>query len=437
MRIVCNGASSPTGTGGQAHGQSGNAMVVALLILLMLTTAGVAYIAVTKSEKQIAGNSMVAAQALYSAEAGITEGLHRMSFPAESANYIGPSGAPYAGWGVYIVMAPGRSALDPDGPALETDGLDNNANALVDEAGERYPEVLTKQTVNASALRYPYVRVEFKTQGGQLVRFGDADNNPVTPPTENLTKGAPVLRINARGRRGNADKTLEAEAVRFPLVLVESAVWAGNYLMFNGNAFFVDGHDHVATAPYDTVPGAAATPGVLTAGPAGDAPLRSNQADNVSGSGGDASVEQSGFTYDFNAIWSQLSTMADYSFSGDVTFENFTPTYGTVSDPKVTVVDGSLDCGGTWTGAGILVVNGNLAMGGGSQFKGIVIVLGDASISGGGPGDLAHIIGGLIFQGTVVGGSKVGGAATVYYSSQAVNAAQTLNRYTLSWWRER
>lgn len=437
MSIVKTGAARPAGSGVRGHGESGNVMVVALLVLLVLTTAGVAYVAVTKSEKQIASNTMTATQALYAAEAGITEGLHRMSFPAESANYIGPPGQPVAGWGRYIVIAPNRSALDPDGPALEKDGLDNNGNILADEPGERYPEVLTKQTVDASALRYPYVRVEYKVQGTKLLRFGDADNNPATPPTENLTKGAPVLRITARGLQGTADKMLEAEAVRFPLVQVESAIWAGGPLAFNGNAFYVDGHDHAATIPYDTIPGATPTPGVLTLGPTTDAPLAQNQEDNVSGTGGDGSVQQSTFTYDFNAVWNQLSAMADYSFSGNQNFSSATPAYGSLNVPKITAVNGNLACGGTWKGGGILIVNGNLSMGGGSQFKGIVVVLGDVAIAGGGPADLAHIMGGLIYQGTLIANGSVGGAAYVYYSSQAINAAQTLARYTLAWWRER
>jgi len=418
-------------------GQAGNAMIVALLILLVLTTAGVAYVAVTKSEKQIAGNTMIATQALYAAEAGITEGLHRMSFPAESTNYIGPAGNPVAGWGRYIVIANGASALDPNGPALEHDGMDNNENGLVDEAGERYPEVLTRQVVNASAVPYPYVRVEYKTQGGQLVRFGDSDFNPTTPPVENLVKGAPVLRITARGRRGNADKTLEAEAVRFPLVQAEAPVWAGGPLTVNGNALFIDGHDHAAAAPYDTITGASTTNAILTEGPVADAPLTSNQLDNVTGTGGDGSVSQSTFSYDFNQLWTQINGMADYNFSGAQSFTSATTSYGTLTDPKVTAVNGNLSCGGTWSGAGVLIVNGNLTMGGGSQFEGVVICLGDIAIAGGGPADVAHIIGGLIYQGTVVNASSIGGSASIFYSSQAINAAQLCARYTLSWWRER
>jgi len=412
-------------------------MVVALLVLLLLTTAGVAYVAVTKSEKQIAGNSVTAAQALYVAEAGITEGLHRMAFPAESLNYIGPAGSPVAGWGRYIVIAAGRSALDPNRAALATDGMDNNENGLIDEPNEAYPEVLTKQTANASALRYPYVRVEYKTQGGQLVRFGDADNNAVTPPVENFTNGAPVLRITARGRTGSADKTLEAEAVRFPIVQVESAIWSGGSVNLTGNSFFVDGHDHAATAPYDTLAGAATVPAVLTEGPATDIPMTGNQLDNFSGTGGDGSVQQSPISYDFNALWTQLSSMADNSYTGVQGWSGVSSTYGSLVNPKVTAVNGNLSVTGGWTGGGILVVNGDLKMSGGSAFFGIVVCLGDIDIAGGASGDEAHVTGGLIYQGTVVDQNKLGGSSSIFYSTQAINAAQTLARYTLAWWRER
>ena len=421
----------------RARSEAGNALVIALLVLMVLTSAGVAYIAVTKSEKQIAGNTMTASQAMYAAEAGIAEGLHRMSFPAESLNYIGPSGAPYAGWGKYIVMTPGASLLDPNRAALASDGLDNNGNGFVDESGEAYPEVLTKQTVNASALAYPWVRVEYKTQGGQLVRFGDADRNPMTPPVQNLLYGAPVLRITASGRRGNANKTLEAEAVRFPIISADGPLWAGGLMTFNGNAFLIDGHDHYATSPYDTIPGAPPAPAVYTEGPTSDASLAAMQQDNVMGAGGYNSVQQSSYSYDFNKIWAQLSGMADYTFTGPLSFGSGTPSYGTLADPKVTAVNGNLTINGTWTGAGILVVNGNLAMGGGCQFKGIVVATGDLTVSGGGPADVARIIGAVIYQGTLVNGSTFGGSGRVWYSSEAINSALNVSRYTLAWWRER
>lgn len=417
--------------------EKGNAMVIALLVLMVMTSVGVAYVAVTKSEKQIAGNSMRSTQAMYAAEAGIAEGLHRMAFPAESTNYIGPAGLPTAGWGKYIVLAAGASLLDTDAGSLATDGLDNDGDTFVDEPGERYPEVLTKQTISADALRYPFVRVEYKTQGNQLLRYGDADDNPTTPPQENLVKGAPVLRITASGRTGNAAKTLEAEAVRFPLVDVASAVWIGGPTKFSGNAFLIDGHDHHATAPHDTVPGAPPVPGIMTMGPTTDADLDSGQGDNVLGEGGDGSVEHSAFAYDFGTLLNQLSSMADYADTGPLTYGSSTPAHGSLADPKVTVVKGGLAVNGTWQGAGILMVDGNLDLGGGCNFTGIVIVTGDVKLTGGGPADVARIVGGIIYQGSLVNASKTAGSGRVYYSSEAVNSALTLNRYSLAWWRER
>ena len=422
---------------GRREGEAGNALVVSLLVLMVLTSAGVAYIAVTKSEKQIAGNAMRASQAMYAAEAGLTEGLHRMAFPAESLNYIGPPGIPTAGWGRYIVITNGASILDPGRAALASDGLNNDADASTDESGETYPEVLTKQTVNASALIYPYVRVEYKTQGTQLVRFGDADLDPTTPPVENMTHGAPILRLTASGRRGSAAKTLEAEAVRFPILSAAAPLWTGGPMTFNGNAFVIDGHDHYATAPYDTIPGAPMAPAILTEGPTSDIQLSANQEDNVTGEGGNASVQHSPFTYDFNAIWAQLSQMADYTYTGPLTFGSSTPNLGTLANPKVTVVNGNLSVNGTWTGGGILMVNGNLAMGGGCMFQGIVVATGDVTITGGGPADLARILGAIIYQGTLVNGSSTAGSGRIWYSSQAINSALNVSRYTLSWWRER
>ncbi len=417
------------------RGEAGNALVVALLVLLVLTSAGVAFVAVTKSEKQIAGNAVAATEALYTAEAGITEGLYRMAF-SDSTTFIGQKAQPTPGWGRYIVLANGASLLDPDGKALQTDGLDNNANGFVDESNERYPEVLTQQT-GGQRLRYPYVRVEYKMQGAQLIRFGDDDNDGLTLPRENLVNGAPVLRLTASGREGNASKTLEAEAVRFPLLNVGAAIWAGNKIAFNGNAFLVDGYDHQATAPYDTIPGAKAVPGILTEGPTTDVNMQPNQEDNIVGEGGENSVEQSPFGYDFNQLWGQLSGMAKNAFSGDQSWGNATPHYGSLNDPQVTVVKGTLKVAGTWQGGGILMVDGNLEMGGGCMFTGVVIATGDVKLTGGGPADMGRIVGGLIYQGTMIGGSSQGGAGRLWYSSQAVNSALTLNRYTLAWWRER
>jgi hypothetical protein len=417
------------------NAEAGNAMVVALLVLMVLSSAAVAYVAVTRSEKQISGNQVIASAAFYTAEAGLTEGIYRMSYPKDSVNYIGPA-TPTAGWGKYIVMQNGASAQDPDAAGLASDGMDNNGNGQIDEPGERYPETPTKQT-GQNALRYPFVRVEYKTQGGQLVRFGDADQNPSTPPQENFTYGDPVLRVSAAGERGAAQKVIEAEAVRFPLLEVNATLWAGGPLAVNGNAFLLDGHDHDADAPYDTISGAPQVEALLTKGPKSDASLQTQQQDNVTGSGGDNSVDQATYTYDFNALWTSLTAAADKSFTGNTSFTTSSPVLGTLDQPMVTTVKGDLTVQGTWNGAGILMVNGSLNIGGGSTYTGIVIVTGDIRVAGGGPADAARILGGVIYQGSLVNASALGGSARVFYSSEAINSALAMGKYTLASWHER
>src|SRR5207248_444585 len=160
-----------------------------------------------------------------------------------------------------------------------------------------------------------------------------------------------------------------------------------------------------------------------------------SQLNNVAGSGGSGSVQHSAFTYDFNGLYTQLSGMADNTYTGDQGFSGVSTVFGSLANPKVTVVNGNLDLAGGWTGGGILVVNGNLKMSGGSAFFGVVICLGDITLGGGASGDEAHVTGGLVYQGTVVDNNKVGGSSSVFYSSEAVNAAQSLARYTMAWWR--
>ena len=416
-------------------GEAGNAMVVALLVLVILSSAAVAFVAVTKSEKQISGNGRIATEAFYTAEAGLTEGIYRMSYAKDSANYIGPNN-PVAGWGKYIVMSNGASAQDPNAAALGSDGLDNDLDGQIDEPGERYPETPSKQTGSGS-LQYPYVRVEYKTQGGQLVRYGDDDQNPTTPPRENFTSGDPVLKVSAVGTLGASRKVIEAEAVRFPLLNVNAAMWAGGPLNLNGNAFLLDGNDHDADAPFDTIAGAPPVRALMTEGATADAPLQLNQQNNVIGMDGNSSVQQSPYTYDFNALWASLSTAADRSFTGATSFSAGSPTLGTMDNPMVTVVDGDLSIQGTWQGAGILMVNGSISMGGGCMYKGIVIATGDCRLAGGGPADVARILGAVIYQGSLVNASTQGGSSRVFWSSEAVQNALGMGKYTLAWWRER
>ena len=108
-----------------------------------------------------------------------------------------------------------------------------------------------------------------------------------------------------------------------------------------------------------------------------------------------------------------------------------------MDDPKVTILKWNLSCAGGCQGAGNLMVDGFLEMTGGSTFKGIVIATGDVKLAGNGQADDARIVGSVIFQGSLVNSSIMGGAGRAYYSSEAVSNALTLGRYQVAWWREK
>ncbi|HTL99740.1 MAG TPA: PilX N-terminal domain-containing pilus assembly protein [Candidatus Omnitrophota bacterium] len=432
---------------GLPNPEAGNTLIIALLVLFLLTSLGVSYVAVTRGDKQVAGNQLTSTQAFSNAEAGISEVLARMSNPnvTPATTYLGfPNEMPpnyHPGWGVYVITDPGNSGLDPQYNATTSDGLDNDLDAAVDESSEHYPEKSSKQNSGialSDKLDYPWVKVRYKLNGAnQIVLFGDHDNNPLTPPQENLVRGIPKLIITSAGRRGTGQKIVTVEAVKWPLPPVPGSVYTEGQMTFNGNAFYIDGHDHNYTAPYDTVGGAAPLPGISTPNDpnAISSQLNGQQDDNVEGSGADPSVQSSGVNLDLQAMASEWSSMADITLSGNQTNPN-TSTWGSVatSPPtlKIVHVAGDLHISGNASGAGVLVIDGDFTLSGTFNWNGVVLCLQDVSVTGG--GTAKQIVGALMVQGSVNNDSNLNGNIKLLYSSAMISQLNTLTRYEVSSW---
>ncbi len=418
--------------------ESGNTLVVALLILFLLTAVGISYIAVTKGEKQIAGNQLTASQAFQSAEAGISEVLVRMSNPnAPGSEYIGQTVGSYtAGWGSYVVNDPGAGSLDPQYAATTSDGRDNDGDAAIDEASEHYAETGSRNTnlPVADRLDYPWVKVRYKlNSAGSIVLFGDNDNNPLTPPVENTTRGIPKIIVSAQGRRGLGSKIVTVEAVKWPLPPIPGSVYTESPINFNGNSFYVDGHDHNATAPYDTVAGATPLLGISTPNNPGviSGALNGQQSDNVQGAGSDPSVGSSSVNLDLPALAAGWSQMADITLNGNQNNPS-TASWGSIGNLKIVRVTGDLHVSGNGSGAGVLVIDGNFDMSGSFNWNGVVLCLGDVTITGG--GTAKQILGALMVQGTLNGTGTMNGNIKCLYSSDMINQLNALSPYEVSSW---
>lgn len=414
-------------------GERGNAMVIALLILLVLTGVGMSYVLQTKTETQIAGNGVRWSQALYNADAGISEGLARMANMSDTTNYVGePKNTVNPGWGVYIVDAAGSSALDPELAELESDGLDNDRDGLVDESGEQYPEVLTRQT-GSNTIPYPWVRVEYvMDDSNRVVRFGDHDTDMTTPQTFNLVEGAPVIRVSAEGDRGNALRRVEIEAAKPAINVPRAAIYSeDDEFKFNGTQFYISGQDW-DPATDTVVPGSAEVPGIITTENPDNikGELKTNQQNNVDGSGGEPSVTNSPVDLDLRKLFDEYAGYADRTLPA-ATYSNVT--WGGYDDYEITVIQGDLHGSGSVVGGGILLVDGNMSCSGQMLWYGLVVVLGDMDFTGGGSG--IHIFGSLLVEGNV-SQQVVSGNADIKYSSEALSRLNNLGSYTAISWLE-
>jgi hypothetical protein len=420
-------------------GEKGNALVISLLVLLLVSSLAAAFVAVTKTEKQISGNNLRASQALYAAEAGVSEALARMSTPS-SAAYIGqPSGSsPTPGWGRYIVLTSGASVADPERSETETDGSDNDSDGTTDESGEAYPEVLSSQVGMADQVEYPWVKVRYKEEvvGGvrKVVLFGDHDNNPSTKYVENVVTGVPVIMVTSNGVRSNGSKTVEIEAVKLPGPSVPASIYTEGNLSCDGTAFFIDGNDYDPNTG-EIVVGSTPLPGVV-ASEGIDAvdvttPLGWN---NIDGDGGIPSVVDPTYDIDLEALFYLYASMADVVLIGDQANPG-TDTWGTLDDFQIVYVGGDLHLSSENEGAGILLIEGDLDISGVFTWYGLIICLGDINLDGGGAG--IHIYGGIMTEGDILGTGTVNGNTDVLYSSEVIAKLTEFTAYTVSMWRAR
>ena len=136
--------------------------------------------------------------------------------------------------------------------------------------------------------------------------------------------------------------------------------------------------------------------------------------------------------------WLAFATTAtpDTVFKGDQMFTGKT-TYGTRTDPQITVVEGSLEvkAGGTVDGCGILIVNGNLNVVGTLHWEGIILVTSGAELSVDALGT-AYLLGAVVAAGAgTVSEVNLTGNASIGYSSEAIDlATQAMgNAHIVSW----
>jgi hypothetical protein len=166
--------------------------------------------------------------------------------------------------------------------------------------------------------------------------------------------------------------------------------------------------------------------------------IKDNAIDQVIGTGGTPSVQTISNTVDWNDYALQLVENPDIIIDTQDKIKTMN-NWGTVSDPKVTFVNGDISINNSETaeGCGILVVNGNLSVNGNFTYRGLIIAYKETTI------EIKLNGNGKIYGGIVVAGQSIvievaSGNFSALYSLPAMSHVTSLLRtkrfQIVSWW---
>lgn len=366
--------------GAKRRPRRGHALVAMIVAIVLCGGLSAAVLTTNSGRERAAMANLASMKALNLAEAGADWAIAQVR--------IGHGVVPVA---PYSHDVSGEGRFDVTYAQGNADGLDNNGDGVVDDAGE-----------------------------------------------------ADLAKITCTGTSGGYSRTVEVlmrkaiETPGFPgavLINVEAPV-----LDFNGNAFTIDGREHFVNGDADPDRAAAALYAISSPALVADleSQVASNTADQVTGKGGSPSISQA------PAI--DLDKLVDQAMqAANVLIEPGTHANMNLGTPTETGVvcaycGGDLHLSGSSGGAGILCVDGTLEISGGFTWTGLVLVRGRVTMVGG--GDTKRIIGALAV-GEEVGSAvdtttlRVTGTVDFQYSSDAIALASNALAITaVMSWRE-
>ncbi|MGD9140021.1 MAG: pilus assembly PilX N-terminal domain-containing protein [bacterium] len=405
--------------------ENGAALVFAILIVVALFVLGSGMAILTRTDIDISRNQRQDVQALYVAEAGVEEALYRLSLPWPTTMNVNGSSINAAiadtsrpidpNWKVRVFLATPGSEPTPGGTEFHTVTIQPESDWLEYSSDSDLDMALTIEH------KWKDLDDDGVRESGEIV-FYDASKFP----PENFATGSPVEVITLAGTRGNAERNILVEAIRYPInVNARAALFCDKGVDVRGNVE-VCGHDHSFLTPYDTtIPacmvyeycsgrtnciGTGCVPGIMTTGDEVD---RRGSSD-VQGSPTpmDTSSSNQFLTLAETLGLSQaevdeILANADYHSSRDAN-----PLDG------ITYFIGDATGGETFNnvmGSGLLYVTGDLDCAGNFGWKGLIYVEGDFKITG-----TPWVLGAIVVKGTS-DYAFTGGDPAILFSSEAID----------------
>jgi hypothetical protein len=392
--------------------ESGMALAITVILLLSLAAMALTAAMVGSTDLLVAGNQRSNSAALDVAEAGVAEALNRMSLRPGTQVPVGgamvdasiqdPSDPPSPNWKAHIYLTPIGSA--PAAPAGEM------STGTVQAPGHYLQYSDPSNTKDAVLIEHK--KRDFNGDGVDEVVLYD----PSQVPPENPTEGTPVEVVTVTGHKGLARRTVQVEAIRFPIhPNVTAALSADRSVDLRGNVT-VCGHDHRLDTPRGTqLPACSPTwdevsgnlPAVMTTG---DAVMRRGTTDLL----GSPTVTDTSSTNHFYSLAEAMgvttSELNDILADPDQTTDSAAGPY-----EGVTYIQGDASFNGI-NGEGLLYVTGDLTLAGNFTWVGLIYVEGTLKNTGN-----SWILGGVMARGDLQVSVDFGaGTPVVLYSSEAL-----------------
>lgn len=407
--------------------ERGSALVITLLVLFAVSVIGATLAKIASTDLKVAGNQRYSTDALYAAESGLNEAIHRLSLADPTIVNVGGSAVnaaigdsrPYdPNWQTHILLSVPQAVPIANGSIYVTGTIqDPNQDYILYSRPSGVRDILTIEhkwrDMNGDGARDP----------NEIVLY-----DPAKIPPENFLTGFPVEIINITGRSGFGVRSIQAEVTRRTLYArTLGALYTDKAISIAGDAAFC-GYNHDIAVPVGTRPNGCSAFHLSV----GDLAGVTTTGDDVDVSGAAADID--GYpsptdTSSSNPFYSLAEVLGiSDSELNEVLAQ---PDQTTITNPfdGITYVQGDATINSNYVGSGLLYVTGNLAASGTFVFKGLIYVEGDVKITG-----TPWVLGSMVVRGTSDYNFSSGNCG-ILYSEEAIRQflGQAMPMMVLSW----
>ncbi len=425
------------------RGESGNVLIITLMILFAISTIGMTVASVSTMDLKISGNQRATTQALFAAEAGLNEAIHRLTIADPTTVTVG-------GWTGNVAIGDSEP-YDPnwtvllylDSPASVAAGSGSihTTGTIQDLSGDFIEYSAPSGNDGVLTIRHKWIdRNGDNTRDQNEIVLYD----PNTVPPENFIVGNPVEVVTVTGRSGTGSAVIQAEVTKQrAYVRTLGALYVDKAIKLTGSCAFC-GYDHDYDTPVGTViskPGAASTGksggGVVLCDTyhcsAGHLPGVTTTGDEVKAQG---SADVKGYPLPVD----QSPTNPFYSLGETIGLPQQEVTrllsgadHSKITSPLngITYIQGDATINSNLVGEGLLYVTGDLHAAGNFVYKGLIYVEGDVHFTGS-----PWILGSMVVRGTSDFNFSSGNAAILYSSEALMRALDSVMPVIMLSWQD-